>query len=425
MNAEIKKRIEMINRGEVPEGYKKTKIGIIPEDWEIKTLSDINTIETGATPLRSNKKYFNGNIPWVKTMDLNNSYIFDTEEKITELAMKETSLKYVEKNSILIAMYGGFNQIGRTGLMKIRGTTNQAISSIFVDEVSYNSEYILHWLNLNRIYWKKFAASSRKDPNITKRDVQNFPIIKIRYSEQKKIAQILSTWDQAIELKEKLIEEKKTRKKGLMQKLFTGELRLPGFNQKWLKVRLGEVAEMSSGGTPKSTIKKYYDGDIPWVTISDMTNNGKYIDSTERNISQLGLKNSSAKLYPKGTVLYAMYASIGECSIAKVELTSNQAILGIRPSHKLHNEFLYYYLTFIKERVRRQGQQGTQSNLNAGMVKGIKIPLPDIQEQKAIAQVLSTADKEIELLEKELEQLKLQKKGLMQLLLTGIVRVKP
>lgn len=230
MKDEVKQKVLKIIQKKCPEGYKKTKYGIIPSDWQLDTLSSISNISTGATPLRSKSEYFIGNIPWVKTTDLNNSYIYSTEERINEKALQETSVKWVEDNSILIAMYGGFNQIGRTGLMKTRGTTNQAISSFWVDEEEYHSEYILHWLNGNRDYWKKLAGSSRKDPNITKKDVEDFPIARPNYNEQIKIAEILSTWDKAIELKGNLIEEKKNQKTGLMQKLLTGKVRLPGFN---------------------------------------------------------------------------------------------------------------------------------------------------------------------------------------------------
>ncbi|MGP5519159.1 restriction endonuclease subunit S, partial [Psychrobacter celer] len=135
------------------------------------------------------------------------------------------------------------------------------------------------------------------------------------------------------------------------------------------------------------------------------------------------IENSSARLYPKDTVLYAMYASIGECSIAKTPLSSSQAILGIRPKNNLDNIYLYYYLKSIQHKVILMGQQGTQSNLNAGMVKNFKFELPTIQEQQKIAAVLTNADKEIELLEQQLTDLQQEKKALMQQLLTGKKRV--
>ncbi|HBV1866551.1 TPA: restriction endonuclease subunit S [Klebsiella pneumoniae] len=247
--------------------------------------------------------------------------------------------------------------------------------------------------------------------------------------EQKKIAQILSTWDKAITVTEKLLVNSQQQKKALMQQLLTGKKRLLDengvrFSGAWKRVKLGAIADMNSGGTPKSTVEEYYGGNIPWVSISDMTSNGKWIATTEKYLTELGLNSSSARIYPKNSVLYAMYASIGECSIAAVNLTSSQAILGIRPKDCLNYEFLYFYLTSLKEKIKLQGQQGTQSNLNAGMVKEFELDLPSIREQQKIAAVLSAADAEISTLEKKLACLRDEKKALMQQLLTGKRRVK-
>ncbi|HII4332600.1 TPA: restriction endonuclease subunit S [Vibrio parahaemolyticus] len=247
--------------------------------------------------------------------------------------------------------------------------------------------------------------------------------------EQRKIAKTLSTWDKAIATTEKLIETSKQQKKALMQQLLTGKKRLVNpetgkvFEGAWEEVKLGDVAAMNSGGTPKSSVSEYYDGKHPWVSIADMTKHGKWISKTEKSLTDEGIANSSARLYPKGTVLYAMYASIGECSIATVELCSSQAILGIRPNGNLINIYLYYYLINLKEKIILTGQQGTQSNLNAGMVKGFTIKLPTIVEQQKIASVLTAADKEIEALEAKLAHFKQEKKALMQQLLTGKRRV--
>ena len=185
------------------------------------------------------------------------------------------------------------------------------------------------------------------------------------------------------------------------------------------------MANISSGGTPKSTVPEFYGGGIPWVSIADMTERGMWINSTDRTLTKAGLDNSSAKIYPPNTVLYAMYASIGECSIASVELSSSQAILGIRPNpEKLHFEYLYYYLNSLRERIKLLGQWGTQSNLNAGMVKNFKIPLPPLPEQKRIAHTLNTAHQEIDTLKTLADRYRTQKRGLMQKLLTGKWRVK-
>ncbi|HHQ4691414.1 TPA: restriction endonuclease subunit S [Aeromonas veronii] len=260
-------------------------------------------------------------------------------------------------------------------------------------------------------------------------DIKKLRVATPPLPEQNKIAKILSTWDQAISTTEQLLANSQQQKKALMQQLLTGRKRLLDkngvrFSGEWKKVRLGTVADMNSGGTPKSNIEEYYGGNIPWVSIADMTKQGKWISSTEKNLTELGLENSSARIYPKNSVLYAMYASIGECSIAQVPLSSSQAILGIRPKSELNFEFLYFFLTSLKGEIKLQGQQGTQSNLNAGMVKDFLLYLPEMEEQKKIATVLSTADQEITALHQKLAALKQEKKALMQQLLTGKRRVK-
>ncbi|EHB8449418.1 TPA: restriction endonuclease subunit S [Escherichia coli] len=399
--------------------------------WRHVKLSDIAKIKSGSTPLRAEgERYFStAGTPWVKTLDLNNGEIISTDEKITDTALLETSCSVFPVGTVLVAMYGGFNQIGRTGLLTIPAAINQALSGLILDRDKAEPAYILNYLNGNVKLWKKFAASSRKDPNITRDDVCGFPVLLPPLAEQKKIAKILSTWDNAISVTEKLLANSQQQKKALMQQLLTGKKRLLDengvrFSGEWKRVKLGAIADMNSGGTPKSTVEEYYGGNIPWVSISDMTSNGKWIATTEKYLTELGLNSSSARIYPKNSVLYAMYASIGECSIAAVNLTSSQAILGIRPKDCLNYEFLYFYLTSLKEKIKLQGQQGTQSNLNAGMVKEFELDLPSIREQQKIAAVLSVADAEISTLEKKLACLRDEKKALMQQLLTGKRRVK-
>ncbi|MCP1674427.1 type I restriction enzyme S subunit [Natronocella acetinitrilica] len=195
------------------------------------------------------------------------------------------------------------------------------------------------------------------------------------------------------------------------------------FSGQWIDVRLGDVASIGSGGTPKSTVSEYYGGNIPWVSISDMTKRGKWIGETDKCLTELGLSNSSARLYPKNTILYAMYGSIGECSIAQADLASSQAILGIVPSDCLDFSYLYFYLCSLKDNVKSLGQQGTQANLNAAIVKDFKLKLPPIEEQKAIAKILSTWDVSIATTEQLLTNSQARKKGLMQVLLTGEKRL--
>ena len=255
---------------DIPKGYKQSPVGVIPKDWEVKKLKDLGEISSGTTPSRKNEEYYiNGNIPWVKTTDLNNGAIFSTEEYVTEAAIKECSLKILPKGTILIAMYGGFNQIGRTGLLAIDATVNQAISGIVLYENEFNGYYILQYLNANVYRWKKYAASSRKDPNITGQDVANFNIAIPPTLEQRKIAELLSTWDKAIELQTSIINKLTLRKKGLMQQLLTGKKRLKGFTEPWNKIRLGAIGKTYNGlaGITKDDFDEGSDKYIPYINI--------------------------------------------------------------------------------------------------------------------------------------------------------------
>ena len=138
-------------------------------------------------------------------------------------------------NTVLVAMYGGFNQIGRTGVLTMEAAINQAISGIILKPDIATPEYVIYWLNANVLKWRQFAASSRKDPNITRKDVCEFPIVLPPLLEQCRIAEVLGVWDESIDLLERLIGKTRSRKQGLMQQLLTGKKRFKEFEgSEWL-----------------------------------------------------------------------------------------------------------------------------------------------------------------------------------------------
>lgn len=191
-------------------------------------------------------------------------------------------------------------------------------------------------------------------------------------------------------------------------------LRFPGFDGAWEEKKLGKIAMMSSGGTPDSSVAEYYGGEIPWVSISDMTKSGKYLNRTERSLTLLGLRNSAAKIFPEKTILFAMYASIGKCNIANLPVSTSQAILGIIPAEDASVEYIYYFLAGNEEKYADMGQHGTQKNLNAGMVKALPIPLPPtLPEQTRIATALSSLDAAIAAHQSKQDALRQHKRGLM------------
>ena len=184
------------------------------------------------------------------------------------------------------------------------------------------------------------------------------------------------------------------------------KLRFNGFDNEWDHVKLGDLIKKGkAGGTPKSSNPDYYDGPIPFLSIKDMTSQGKYINYTEKTITLEGLDNSSAWIIPKYSLLYSIYASIGFVAINRMDISTSQAIYGIILKEGISLEYMYYYLTYYRKNIHKLIETGTQGNLNAKLVKNFDILLPSLDEQESIVKYLSLIDIKIELLTKEIDQL--------------------
>ena len=159
--------------------------------------------------------------------------------------------------------------------------------------------------------------------------------------------------------------------------------------EKWKTVRLGDVCEIQSGGTPSRSKTEYWkNGTIPWVKIGDFS--GKYLNKTTEHITPKGLENSSAKLFSKGTILYSIFATLGEATILNIDATTNQAIAGIKIKDKssIDIDYLFAYLNSSKEEVNRIGRGVAQNNINLSILKSFTVPLPPLETQKHIAAML-------------------------------------
>ena len=226
--------------------------------------------------------------------------------------------------------------------------------------------------------------------------------------EQMKIANLLLLIDERISTQIKIIEELRLLKCVLLKKTFFQELRFPEFNKNWKTVRLGDVGTFFSGGTPLTSMKLYYNGDIPFIKSGEIN-----ADCTEQFISEEGLKNSSAKMIEIGDLIYALYgATSGEVGISKIKGAINQAVLCIRT--KLNSIFLLNYLMFKKDEILRTYLQGGQGNLSAEIIKSLKISVPINAEQTKLAYLFSAFDRKVELEMNIMAKLKQQKQYLLQ-----------
>jgi len=413
-------------------GYKHTDIGVIPKSWDLLTVNDTLELLTDfeangsfETVAQNVRLYDSSNFAWyVRATDLEkNSNLSEVKyvDRLSYAFLKKTPLFGGE---VLITKRGEIGKIYYFNQQYSYATLapNMYLLKLNTKVVVPQFVYYFFKSNIgNKLLLQKNASSTLGA--LYKDDVKAiyFPIPP--KEEQKAIAKSLSDTDELISSLEKLIAKKEAIKQGTMQQLLTGKKRLSGFSGEWEEKRLGNLCEMSSGGTPSTKISQYYGGNISWLSISDITDAGKYIFKTERSLTSSGLANSSAKLFNQGILLLAMYASIGKCCIPKVDISTSQAILGIKTNTQVDTEFLYYYFLYSKNKLASSGQQGTQSNLNKGMVEDIKLNLPTLEEQNAISQILSDMDNEIETLKSQLSKTKAIKDGMMRELLTGKTRL--
>jgi type I restriction enzyme, S subunit len=401
------------------------------DGWQSTTLRDIATFASGKTPLRSRQAdYFDkGTVPWVKTMDLTNASIVKTEERVTRRAIRDVKLQVQPEGTVLVAMYGGFNQIGRTGVLRVPAATNQAITAVLPDARFVNSAYLLHLLNYKVGYWRTVASSSRKDPNITKSDIKDFPLSLPPLREQDAIASAINDSDDLISALSALIVKKQTVKQGMMQQLLTGHTRLPGFTEPWTQATWGELAEtISSGSTPRRSNGAYWNGRIPWVTSTEL-NRGVIHDVPQR-ITESGLCSANLNVWPAGTFLIAITGleaagTRGSCGILGLDAATNQSCMAVIPKNRLDSLFLFYFYLLRGEELAFRFTQGTkQQSYTAAIVKTLPIWLPtSITEQRAISATLWDVEHQLEALGTRLAKAREVKQGMMQQLLTGRTRL--
>lgn len=276
-----------------------------------------------------------------------------------------------------------------------------------------SSKFIYQYLHLKKFVDKVIErCTGTSYPSINSTDLGNIYIKLPSLPEQQKIASFLSAVDERIQQltrKKELLEQ---YKKGVMQQLFSGKLRFKDDNgkayPKWEEKRLGDVSSFFSGGTPQSSNKNYYSGEIPFI------GSGNIYDSTVSTfISNEALENSSAKLIEKGDLLFALYgANSGEVAISKISGAINQAILCIRTQED--TIYLYYLLFHNQGRIVSKYLQGGQGNLSAEIVRKLKYKFPSLEEQEQIANFLSAIDTKIENVAAQIAHTQTFKKGLLQ-----------
>lgn len=242
--------------------------------------------------------------------------------------------------------------------------------------------------------------------------------------EQRRIASALMKVDGLIANLDKLIAKKQAIKKGAMQELLTGKKRLPGFKGEWKEVRLGDVSCFIGGGTPNTSISKYWKGTIPWVSSSDLNEDDIFHISRTRFITKQAVIDSATKLCPNGTIHLVTRVGLGKLAISFTEECTSQDFCNIVLDTTICDiSFVALSLLPIMQKRKEEAQGTTIKGITVNDVSTIPIALPPLPEQRAIAHVLSVMDSDISLLEQKREKMKAVKQGMMHDLLTGRIRL--
>ena len=381
----------------------------VPNSWVWTTLGEIGNWQSGATPSRLRKDYYGGNIPWLKTGDLNDGYISDIPEYITETALKETSVKLNPKDSVLIAMYGA--TIGKVGILSFPATTNQACCAC--TDYLVKKMYLFYFL---LAYREKFIAmgGGGAQPNISKEKIVSTLIPLPPKQEQSRIVEGIEHWLSLVDCIEKnkdnLHRTIKEAKSKVLDLAIHGKL-VPqdptdepaskllkrinpnaeitsdnGHYQKlpegWCLTTLGSIGNWQSGATPSRLQKEYYGGIIPWLKTGDL--NDGIITNIPEFITEKALAETSVKLNPSGSVLIAMYgATMGKVGILSFPATTNQACCAC-VDYKLEQMYLFYFLLANRENFIRMGGGGAQPNISKEKIINTVISLPPLKEQHRI-----------------------------------------
>lgn len=244
--------------------------------------------------------------------------------------------------------------------------------------------------------------------------------------EQRKIAAILSSVDDAIEKTQAVIDQARIVKRGLMQELFTRGVPAPDRPEGWMPAALGDVATVVGGGTPKRSEPTFWNGDLPWATPTDVTGlRGRIIAQTASSITEAGLASSSATLLPPNSLLVTTRATIGACAVNRVAMATNQGFQSLVPKPGTCVDFLYYLVQYHVRGLEQLAAGSTFLELSKRTVRGFRVLMPPLPEQRKIAAVLSSVDEIIEKNQAVMGRLQVVKSGLMPALLTGELRVTP
>ncbi|HFL2185573.1 TPA: restriction endonuclease subunit S [Pseudomonas putida] len=416
----------------------------LPSDWERLEIHKLGTVVGGGTPSREVSSYWHGDIPWVTPGEVSSTEtqtLHSTNEHISQAGLNGSGAKLLPAGSLMVTTRA---TLGARAINAVPMATNQGFKSIIFKTLDDGGYYFHLFERLKPELIRR--ASGTTFLEISGSEFRSIQVPNPPIPEKKLIAKILDTLDTATRETERLIDKLKAVKQGLLQDLLTrgidasGQLRPPQSEEPqlykksplgwipsgWEVLRLDTVAIRGSGHTPSKGVLSYWNGGVKWVSLADSHRLDQiYIHETDKEISELGLANSSAVLHPEGTVILSRDAGVGKSAILGCNMAVSQHFMAWRCGEKLNNLFLYFYLQREKPKFEAIAIGSTIKTIGLPFFKSYEIALPPRREQDQAAAILMEAEQNLKAQDAELDKLRQQKIGLMYDLLGGRVRVTP
>ena len=342
-------------------------------EWKSFQVGEIGKVITGKTPKTSISDNYGGYIPFLTPSDdMSVKYVRKTAKTLTEKGLSEVKNAILPANSVCVSCIG--SDLGKVVITTRPTVTNQQINSIVVDEARFEISFVYYAM---RILGKKLnfiSKTSTAVPIVNKSSFSSYEIECPSLKEQKQIAAVLSVLDAKIECNRMINDNLEQQAQAFFQELF-----IDNAGPEWVLGTISDLGAVVGGSTPSKAKPEYYtETGIAWITPKDLSiNKSKFISHGENDITELGLKNSSATIMPEGTVLFSSRAPIGYIAIAAGEVTTNQGFKSIIPKPEIGTAFVYYFLKYNLPIIEGMASGSTFKEVSGSTMKGVPAVIPD------------------------------------------------
>jgi len=384
----------------------------LEEDYETKPLGEVAETTSGGTPLRNMSMYYGGNIPWIKSGELNDNLIENAEEYITEEGLANSSAKIYPKGTLVVALYGA--TVGKTGILGLDAASNQAVCAVSPKTKEITNEFIFWFLRHKRPEFLSMSFGGAQ-PNISQKIIREtqipipplqlqktlsdffaliekrqsgntnnkYPILPDAFANVLRSVTLIESLAARVNEAQRLREEAEKETNAFLYSALNSVFAKSHFSVK----PIGEICETTSGGTPSRSRGDFFQGNIPWIKSGELEDD--YIYRAEEHISEEALSSSSAKIFPKGTLVVALYgATVGKTGILEIDACTNQAVCALFPSDEISRNYLWWFLRSKRPDYLKSSFGGAQPNISQKVIRETEIPVPPLDEQRRIVAYL-------------------------------------